>query len=246
VLGPDLNGADARSRLALAFDLLRGVLDPPGTRSAAPGVRAAHVPLHAVLQPPPDAAQLSATDLINVWFQPGGPVPDPWDDYFAQPAGSGSSARPDVGPGAPGPWDTLRALVTVSDDELADDQAEAAVQCLYEFVHAVGRRDVDSALELVAADYHTFENDREFDRLALRHQLESLLDSVEGWDLEASLATIPEPIPHHRGVVILAEIQIDASRAVDGARRSFVMRRVVVLDRRHGHEAWQITALSPI
>jgi hypothetical protein len=225
----------------MALDLLKSVIESDGDRRLPQPGAAAQGPL----VPPPRSDQLSATDLISWWFQPASAALDPWEDYFT---GQTSAATPTNGgtkvdtPLAP--WISLQAMIAQPEDELADEEAENAVQCLYEFLHAIGRRDVDGALAVVADDYHTIEEDREFDRLALRHQIESVLGSLDGWQIETSLATIPEPLPHPNGVLILAEIQIDAYRRADEARRSIVLRRVAVLER-YGHE-WLISALSPV
>lgn len=227
------------SRLALALDLLRSVIDS----GVAPGASLrGYTPL--VAQPEMER-RLSATDLISWWFQPAASALDPWEEFFsAAPNGHDRSAGTAAG-STDGPWAELQALVPDPEAELADEQAEAAVQCLYEFVHAVGRRDVDRALELVSDDFHHLEGDREIDRLGLRQQLESLLGGFDGWQVETSLVTIPEAIPYPSGVAILAEIAVDGFRPDDDeAWRSIVQRRVAILERTPDRD-WLITALSP-
>jgi ketosteroid isomerase-like protein len=229
------------SRLALAIDLLRSVV---GAGEAPAGGAAGRGFAPLVAQPELDR-RLSATDLISFWFQPAATAFDPWDEFFSAPAPKGRNgvAAPDAAEGA---LADLRAMVADPEGELADEQADAAVECLYEFVHAVGRRDVDRALELVADDYHTLEDDREVDRLGLRQQLESLLGGFDGWQVDTSLVTIPEVIPHPGGVAILAEIQVDGYRPDDDdAWRSIIQRRVAVLERVPDGE-WLITALSRV
>ena len=102
---------------------------------------------------------------------------------------------------------------------MANDQADAAVACVYDFLHAIGRRDPEAAMACVADDYHVLEDDREVDRLGLRHQVEALLDSLRGWEIEISLAEVPEPLHHPSGILIYCEIQIDAYQRHPPAQR---------------------------
>jgi ketosteroid isomerase-like protein len=132
--------------------------------------------------------------------------------------------------------------VQVPDERLPEESAEAAVETLYEFLHAIGRRDVEAAMDLTAEDYHVMEDDVEVDRLGLRQRLEALLDSLRGWSLEASLAVAPEPLHHPYGVLIAADIQLDAAHR-DGSKRSRLERRVALL-RQDGEGEWRIHALS--
>jgi ketosteroid isomerase-like protein len=254
-------------RVALAFDLLRGAIEPSADDRDWSG-SIGQLPL---IPPPFSQTQTSATDLLSWWFRPAASGRAPWDDYFELPpplmppvtpqqvtrAGRPAvpaprvptSRTPTAAPAAPthdlNPWITLGALFAAPEQPLADDHAEASLECLYEFIHALGRRDVAGAMYLVTDDYHVLEDDREIDRLGLRHQLESLLDSLQGWELEVSLVTIPEPLLHPTGsVLIFAEIQFDGFRVEDDARRSVVTRRVAVLERHAGQ--WLIAALSPV
>jgi hypothetical protein len=225
------------SRLALALDLLRSVMDSGGTPGAP---RRGYTPLVAA---PEVDRRLSATDLISWWFQPAATALDPWEEFFS-PASNGHDQPAGAGSGE-GPWSQLQAVVADAEGELADEQAEAAIQCLYEFVHAIGRRDLDRALELVSDDFHTLEGDREIDRLGLRQQLEALLGGFDGWEVETSLVTIPEAIRHPSGIAILAELAVDGYRPDDDeAWRSVIQRRVAVLEWSADRD-WLITGLSP-
>jgi ketosteroid isomerase-like protein len=146
------------------------------------------------------------------------------------------------------PWtEKLEDLQSLDNEPgyLDDADAEMIVDRLYEFIHAFGNNDVESAMQLVAEDYHVFEEDKDIDRLGLRHQLESRLDSFKGWDIELSLSRVPEPIFHPMGILIYIEIQIDASRAEDNQTRSEVEKRVAVF-KKQKDGTWKIFALSPI
>jgi hypothetical protein len=140
---------------------------------------------------------------------------------------------------------SLWALSAEPEEELLDEHAQAAVECLYDFIHAVARRDVDGAMELVTEDYHVLEEDREIDRLGLRHQIEALLDSLRDWSLALSLAEIPQPYLHPYGILIYAEIQVDAYHPQHDLRRSFVQRRLCVFEQQSSLR-WLIAAMSPV
>jgi hypothetical protein len=163
----------------------------------------------------------------------------------------GTMAAPRAPVAAQGPadspylWIDLWDFMDQSAADVADDEAEAAVTCLYDFVHALGRRDVDAAMECVAEQYHVFENEQETDRLGLRHQMESMLDSLRDWELDASLLEVPVPIAHPNGILIDANIQIHASHPTENLRRLLTYRRMAVLEQETYYE-WKITALSPL
>lgn len=241
----------ASARLLKAYEILQDLLDEGRPEDLDPGFVPSHWDLPAM--PPPDpSGRLSATDLLGWWFRAPGGLPDPWEAYFEGPVPD----PPPVSPQTPGPrpperpingwrpedWHPAFAQVRLPDRLLPDESAEAAVETLYEFLHAVGRRDVEAAMAVTAEDYHVMEGDLEVDRLGLRQRLEALLDSLGGWSLEVSLAVAPEPLDHPYGVLIAADIQLDAAHP-DGAKRSHLWRRVALL-RQDGEGEWKIHALS--
>jgi hypothetical protein len=250
----------ADPRLANAIELLRSVLE----QSEQDPTLAPAVGQLPFVPPPFSETTASATDLLSWWFRPAATTAAAWDDYFgmtpvaeviAAPPASVRQAtwRPPAREKEPeppiqerlSPWITLQALLPSPQDELPDEHAEAAAETLYGFIHAVGRRDIEAAMDLVADDYHTLEDDREIDRLGLRHQLEALLDSLQGWEIETSLLTVPEPLSYPGGILIFAEIQVDARRVPDGMRRCIIIRRVVLLEQVAGR-GWLIAGLSPV
>jgi hypothetical protein len=97
----------------------------------------------------------------------------------------------------------------------------------------------------IADDYHSLEGDVGVDAPALRARIEQLLDSLDGWTMEVSLSTIPEPVLHPLGVIICAEIQVDAEHPVSRERRTIVDRRVALLEKQ-ADQAWAISSLSPM
>lgn len=208
---------------------------------------------------PPAAfgANLSATDLLSWWFRPPSKKRrDGWDSYFSEPpptsaatpgaAGASAAAKQDTPPsvGSRAVWDAVwQALVPETETPLAAEDADAATEVLYAFLHALGRRDISSAMQWVSDDYHAMEKDQEIDRNGLRCRLESLLDSLYGWDIEISLAAPPEPLVHPYGILIYAEIQIDGRKPSEMAVRSQLERRLALLERA-GESGWKIAALS--
>jgi len=284
---------DPTSRLELAFELLRSVMERPG---AAPLPAGSGWQMPYAPPTPTFDGRMSATDLLNGWFRPSFGATDPWDDYFTAPqqrdlaprartpqanateqAHSATSAaslalasRPPAPPVSPSPsqaipagilapravpedvavlpWGDPHDLLAEPEEALADEHAQAAVDTLYDFVHALGRRDLDGAMALVAEDYHTFVDDVETDKLGLRREIEMMFGQLHDWDLDASLVDIPQALFHTYGVLIPTTIGIDARRddPLDGPlRRSIVWRRLAFFSR-HGTDAWLIAALSQV
>jgi ketosteroid isomerase-like protein len=216
---------------------------------------------------PPMQGRLSATDRLSWWFRPLSDSQNPWDDYFDQsnealspslirdkllalqtqtlsPPGNPLRALPEPGP-LPGPRAALRLLLSEPEEEIIEDDAQAVVTCLYNFIHAFGQRDIDKALKYVDEDYHTLYNDQETDRLGLAHQLKSLLDSLIGWEFEISIAEIPRPILHPDAILVYAEILIDAIKVADSTQRTILEHRVCVF-KRQPDKSWLILALSQV
>lgn len=234
------------SRLEQALALLSDVLgDAP---SASPELTPWQEPTG---QPRPLAGQVSATDRLSWWFRPSIEGGDPWATYF-EPApppapladGNAATAQPAGAAEPPGRRAGLRLLLSEPDEEMIDSDADAVVSCLYDFVHAIGRGDVATALEeCVAPDYHVMENDVEVDRDGLAVQLEAMLQRLRGWEIDVSLVEIPQPVLHPAGLVVYTELQIEAGR--DGARQTVVHQRLAVF--RQGRDRrWRIVALSPV
>lgn len=213
------------------------------------------------------SGRISATDRLSWWFRPATASGSPWDDYFDQSALSleggpeeallypivrvsdqtATATQPtQSGSDEPaGPWLSLRLLLAEPEEELFDEDAESVVTCLYDFIHAIGRRDVEQAMLCVAPDYHTLEDDKEIDRLGLRHHIKNLLDSLLGWEFEISLVEVPRPILHPDAILVYAEMQIDAHNQQDAARKTILERRIAVFNRQPNGD-WLISALSPV
>ena len=244
---------DRSARLIQAYQLLRSVVDQSDELPEAQQPAWYPPPL-----PPLDpGGRISATDILSWWFRPPSRSGNPWDSYFGEsfhsttrPLGSPEPPARAVPPPAPftrsshiPSWTAIRAFLPDTDVALADDDADAAVNCLYDFLHAVGRRDIDAAMAVIADDYHTFEEDREVNREALRNRIEGLLETLKDCEIDISLSMAPEPVFHPSGILIYAEIQIDAFDAAKGSRRTILDRRVAVFEQR-ADGTYAISALS--
>jgi ketosteroid isomerase-like protein len=197
--------------------------------------------------------RISATDQLSWWFRPASTSEDPWDDFFADDRVDVASVTggwmalvpPDAGPEPPSPRMSLRLLLSEPEEELFEADADSVVTCLYDFVHAIGRSDLDAAMACVAADFHTLEDDRELDRDGLAARVKSLLDSLQGWETDIALVEVPQPVLHPAAILVYAELQIDARRPATGERRTVVDRRVAVFSQQRDR-SWRIVGLSPV
>ena len=199
------------------------------------------------------SGRVSATDRLSWWFRPSAGGQDPWETFFEDerptvsaepPVRSVAAAAEPPAADQPGRRAALRLLLAEPDEEMIDADAEAVVTCLYDFVHAIGRGEIEVAIEeCVDPDYHTMESDVEIDRDGLAAQLRAQLDRLRGWDVAVSLVEIPEPILHSDGILVYTELQIEARKGE--ARESVVHRRLAVF--RQGRDrSWRISALSPV
>lgn len=241
----------AEERLRQAYEVLRDLLEQDADSSPHESAIAYLPPL-----PPIDpGSRLSATDLLSSWFRPPSGHADPWQNFFRKYEAAAPSPLPPPQPAnfvaaapapiAHSPKGVTRALFPEAEDEMASDDADAAVEAFYEFLHAFGRHDVDGAMKFVAADYHTFADDLEIDRNDLRNHLEALLESLHGWNFEVSLSMAPEPMAHPYGIVIYGEIQIDAVHPLSNAKRNYVERRLALVQLQEDSQ-WRLAALSPV
>lgn len=209
-----------------------------------------------MLPPPDPEGRLSSTDLLSWWFRaPKGGLQG-WDEYFSG-SGEEPAAEPEVrsetSPGAASDFPpfpeardagiTISSLFPEPEEQLADEHAQAAVDCLYEFIHAFGRRDIDAAMKVISEAYHTLEDDQEVDRLRFRQNLEAGLDSLRRSDIEVSLAQAPEPLVHPQGILIDTHVQIDTYQPDDDSRGCLVERRIAVLSQEEDGE-WRIRSFG--
>jgi hypothetical protein len=181
---------------------------------------------------------LSSTDLISPWYpqtavrEPAAGSPDAsgWDAYFGAAPNSFRSGLA-----------TLAGFVPPS--ELSPGDAEAVIDSLHEFILALGRSDVPSAMTHVAPDYHSIEDDREVSREGLRHQLESILDERSGQDIDVALTRAPEPFAHALGVLVELTLRVDSHGAHTGPS-SLLWHRIAVFEKQTD-DHWRLVSLSP-
>jgi hypothetical protein len=177
---------------------------------------------------------VSATDLLVSW-QPdpvaGQQGPAAWDRYFGEP--EPPAARP-----------AGEAATEAADDAWDTDAADATVELLYRFLHAVERGDVAAAVGCTAEDFHHLEGDREVDRDGLRLRLEALADSWQPGETRVSLTEVPQPVFHPDGVLIRVTVQVDYRRRVDERLVTELLPRIVVFAAGSDGQ-WRIAALSP-
>jgi hypothetical protein len=260
-----VSGDDPDGGIRPAIAALRGVLARLEAAEDRPWHAAA--PLRSVFD-----GRLSATDQLSWWFRPANGGDDPWDSYFADDMdGADYPFEASLSPDAwhnpwdrdqrnhapdrgrplqtvsepPSPRDSLKSLLLEPEPDLPDDDAECVVTCLYDFVHAVGRDDLDGAMSCVATDYHAIEDDHEVDRDGLAQRLKALLDSLHGWDKDTFLVEIPQPVLHPVAILVHVEMQINAVNHATRERRTLHHRRVAIFERQRDR-SWRIAALSPI
>jgi hypothetical protein len=206
-----------------------------------------------ILPPPDPDGRLSSTDLLNWWFRAPQSRSGAWDEYF-KPLGEDGpqpapAARNDPPNGGPEPahdvWAEISILFPEPEEHLAEEHAQAAVDCLYDFLHAVGQRDVEAAAALIDDLYHTIEGGEEVDKLKFKNRLHAQVEALRDLDFEVSLAVAPEPVNHPYGVLIHAQIQFDMANPLDGAKSGRVEHRVAIL-RQDGSGAWKIAALPRV
>lgn len=231
--------ASLDSRLRDVQALLNGILEE--ARDAG-----TEVPSHWELPilPPPDVdGQLSSTDLLNWWFRaPHGRGGNTLEPPAEQPQSSPAAREPDADRDA---WSEISVLFPEPEEHLAEEHAQAAVDCLYDFLHAVGQRDVEAAAALLDDYFHTIQDGEEIDKLRFKNHLASQLDALRNWDFEVSLGVAPEPVSHPLGVLIHASVQFDAVHRDDGTKNGSVEQRVAIV-RQDESGTWKICALPRV
>lgn len=188
----------------------------------------------------------SSTDVLTPWYPQSEapfrslaaaaapPVAEAaWDAYFARSPRSFDAHRDRPAPAG-------RAPARGTRNEISEADADAVVEALYEFVHALGRGDVPDALAGVSDDFHAMDGEREVTRDALRHRLESMIDARRGRGLAVSLARVPEPVAHPPFVLVKIALQVD-SDGPRGVPESLVLHRVAVFARTDG---WRMVGLG--
>ncbi len=211
-----------------------------------------HMPAFPVIE---HGDRLTATDLLGWWFRP--PRRAGWNSFFEEAEREGApelqpatqphpKARSEHGQRAfARSWTLVRSAIRDNETHLIDEQAEGALDCLYEFLHAIERRDLTSAMARVSEQFHTIESDREVTKADLRARVEQLFDWMGGWGAQVVLTTVPEPMFHPLGILIPVEIQVDSEGGGENdAPRTHLDERVALLQA-EADGTWSIAGLSP-
>src|SRR5437762_1009673 len=212
-----------------------------------------------ILPPPDPEGRLSSTDLLGWWFRGRGGKKrgGGWDAYFAPEDGAAepepeAPQEEDEEDDGPPPFPEARdaglavsSLLPELEEQLADEHAQAAVDCLYEFIHAYGRRDVYAAMQWISEAYHAMEDDLEIDRLTFRHGLEAGLEGLKRAEISVSLAQAPEPLSHPEGILVDTHVQIEIYKPEDDSRDCLVERRIAVLVREADNQ-WRIRSFGKV
>jgi|SRR6185436_2245184 len=124
---------------------------------------------------------------------------------------------------------------------LRAEDALAVADCLYDFLHALGRFDVEAAMACVADDFHELKADRELDRQGFRHWIEELLDGLRGREIDVSPAEVPRPVAYGRLVLCETTLQVDLAGTSQAVPSSLLFRLLLAFER-DGRGAWRILA----
>lgn len=201
--------------------------------------------------PPPDIdGRLSSTDLLNWWFR----APQGRRALASSKGTAAAEPSPVVADGpqaidaepAQDRWSELSVLFPEPEEHLAEEHAQGAVDCMYDFLHAVGQRDVRAAVALIDDSYHTIEMGEEVDKPRFTNGLQAQMDELRNWDFEVSLAVAPEPVSHPLGVLMHVIIQFDAASRIDGSKKGRVERRLAILRQESQSGSWRIAGMPKV
>jgi len=128
-----------------------------------------------------------------------------------------------------------------SDGNLRAAGALAVADCLYDFIHALERFDIEAAMACVADDFHELQANRELDRQGFRHWLEDLLDGLRGREIDVSLAEVPRPVAYGRLVLCETTLQVDLAATSRAVPSSLVFHLLLAFER-DVRGSWRILA----
>jgi ketosteroid isomerase-like protein len=237
-------------RLAQAFLLLREVLDGEAANGAAEP-RPAADPLE------PLGPDLLGSDFRALW-QPLSLGDEPWSAAWQR---NGDGAAPDPAAGLPAslyrhwqPPSDFHASEGLAafqqpfwtssgrpGDHLRAEDALAVADCLYDFIHALERFDVEAAMACTADDFHELRAGRELDRQGFRHWIEKLLDGLRRREIDVSLAEVPRPVAYGRLVLCETTLQIDVAAVSPEIPSSLVFHLLLAFER-DARGSWRILA----
>lgn len=225
-------------RLAQAFSLLREVLDG-GAANGAPEPQGSSDWEGPATDPlAPLGPDFLGSDFRTLW-QPLAVGEEPWSAAWQAPTTlPASSYRHWLPPSDFHASEGLAAFQqpfwTLSgwpEDHLRAADALAVADCLYDFIHALERFDIEAAMASVADDFHALRADRELDRQGFRHWLEELLDGLRGREIDVSLAEMPQPVAYGKLVLCETTLQVDLMAPSQEVPSSRVFRLLLAFER---------------
>ncbi len=247
-------------RLAQAFSLLREVLAGGTANGAATNGLEPQAPAGWDGQAADPLAPLGPdfldSDFRALW-QPLSLGDDPWSPAWQGNADDGGAVDPAAElPSslyrhwqAPSDFHASEGLAAFQqpfwtrsgwpDGQLTAEDGLAVADCLYDFVHALERFDVEAAMACVAEDFHELKADRELDREGFRHRIEALLDGLRDREIEVSLAEAPRPVAYGRLVLCETTLQIDGPAASQAVPASRVLHLLLAFER-DARGSWRI------
>ena len=220
---------DPDPRLAQAFSLLREVMDGEAANGAAKSQAGAGWEETAIDPLAPLGPDFLNSEFLDLW----------------------QSLSPDSSAGLPGSWyrDWQPPSDFLASEELAAFQqpfwirsgwpdghlwaedALAVADCLYDFIHALERFDVEAAMACVADDFHALKANGSLDRQGFRRWIEELLDGLRGRQIDVSLAEVAQPVAYGRLVLCETTIQIDPTATSGGVPSSLAFRLLLAFER---------------
>ena len=224
-------------RLAQAFSLLREVLDGEAANGAAKSQAGSGWEEPATDPLAPLGPDFLDSEFLALW-QPLSPDPS-----AAHPASWYRDWQP--------PSDLLASEGLAAfqqpfwthsgwtDDHLLAEDALAVTDCLYDFIHALERFDVESAMACVADDFHALKANGALDRQGFRHWIEELLDGLRGRQIDVSLTEVAQPVAYGQLVLCETTLQVDPA-ATSGAVPSSLAFRLLLAFERDVRGIWRI------
>ena len=125
------------------------------------------------------------------------------------------------------------------DGHLRAEDALAVTDCLYDFIHALERFDVEAAMACVADDFHALKTNGALNRQGFRQWIEKLLDGLRGQQIDVSLAEVAQPVAYGQLVLCETTLQIDPA-ATPGAVPSSLAFRLFLAFECDARGIWRI------
>jgi ketosteroid isomerase-like protein len=247
-------------RLAQAFSLLREVLDGGAANGAAEPQAGSGWEDPATDPLAPLGPDFLDPDFRALW-QPLALGDEPWSAAWQRNSDGAAPDSSDILPAssyrhwqAPSDFHASEGLAAFQqpfwtrsgwpEGHLRAADALAVADCLYDFIHALERFDIEAAMACVADDFHALKANRELDRQGFRHWIEELLDGLREREIDVSLAEVPRPVAYGRLVLCETTLQVDpaATSQTPRAVPSSLVFRLLLAFERDVRGSWRILA----